>query len=221
MMQKVVKMIAGHLSSFNYFLESIDETQCALCGRKINEGIKKKSVVSSNFNDWSLFKFDSNHICKNCIACLSGSTLGKREGIRNYSIFITKNSFKKLERNEIQDAVFGDHTDPFIILITFSHKKHAFFYGEVNQPGSDRIAVGTDKGKMVLTKKPAKELLEICQSLYNAGFSRQEIASCHSLKFNRIEKYGTDAYYRALEKIMKYKGTQTLDFILHILKKEK
>ena len=209
------QFIAQHLSKKTG--GTIDST-CAFCGMRSQHCFPIKDILSANFNDHKYMRHDTDHVCDHCASCLDSKTLNGK-ALRNYSVIATESGITSLARNSIHRYIIEPPAPPFVFMVTFTHKKHIFFHARVNY-AKTRFQVATDRIDIEIDPIQFKERYNICSRLYDASFSKAEIASNRYRKWNKIEKFGAAQFSELNKQIDVYRGSFYLDFLLHILQKE-
>lgn len=196
----------------------IENTICRYCGKKINIGLKTKDILSSNYNDYDKLKYKSDYFCLDCITLFDGKSFNGK-ALRNFNLLFTKNKIEILKRENILNILFNGWKEDYILQISFSYKKHCFYYYKLNKAKSETIFVATDKGLFKINRKEFKYYFELCDLLYKNEISKKEIESGKSFKFNKINKI--ENYQEINKKIEIIRGTQMLQLIILLLWKEK
>ena len=174
--------------------------------------------MSSNFNDWQYLKYANDRICQDCASCLdSGAFNGK--ALRNYSVLVTSKNITALARRDIAAAIFNPPDPLFVFMVTFTHKKHIFFHARVNRSAS-KFHIATDNGDIEVEPERFAGIYNICQRLYQAGFSKSEIRSGVYRKWKKIESFGIEEFRVLDREIAAFRGSFRLNFLLHVLDKE-
>lgn len=220
-MQQLTEFIAINLEFPEIY--RIDPCNCKLCGRSINSGVYYRDVISDNFNDFFLFRYETDYLCSYCAACFKGKMHGRETGtIRNFNVFIDKSGLEIFEKGNAINCIMHAVSD-YVILVTYSNKKHCFFNGGVNNPESKLVTIGTDKYKLVADKEMLFKLSDTVQELLDFKFSKSDIEAGFSSKLNYIERYGIDKFDEQMKYIKQHDNTQLLEFVLHVVtaKKEK
>jgi CRISPR type IV-associated protein Csf1 len=188
---------------------------CAICGAENQAGLPIKKAVSSNFNDWRYMKYDSNSICCNCAACLDSSALDGK-ALRNYSFIATESELRILSHSDIAQSIMNPPEPPFVFVVTFTHKKHAFWEACINK-NRDRFVVATETGSVKIERGEFTEQYKLCQRLYDAGFSKEEIRMGNYRKWIAIESFPD--FFDVEDKIKDIRGILGFEFLVNILQK--
>ncbi len=125
-----------------------------------------------------------------------------------------------MDRKDVIEVIRNLPEEPFELQVTFSYKKHCFFYCDTNY-NKDFIVIGTDLGKVKFNVKEFLQFYEIVKELYEGGFNKNEIMTGISFKYEKIEKFGDNRYYKLNNKIEKIRNTLYMLFMLSILIKNK
>jgi CRISPR type IV-associated protein Csf1 len=206
-MAKNLKKNKENITSINYI--------CALCGKKINEGKEYKKVLSTNFMDWQRIRYNSEYFCIDCCSLFDSKAFNGK-AIRNYHLLFTENKIEIVkEKNDIQNIILN-FKKPFIFQYTFSYKKHAFYDAKINY-SKNIISITTDKGNIDINKKDFIIKFKTIKELLKGKFSRSEISIGESMKFNKIESFGINKYYKKMTDLDDIRNTLYLEFLLKIV----
>ncbi len=210
---KVTEMIGKHLQTIDGEIDGV----CVFCGA--GKGTAKKKVISSSFMDWAHLRHDGNIVCPNCAACLSNTGFSGK-ALRSYSVICTDDNLEKAARADIVSALHQPPGKPYIILVNYSQKKHAFFYARINDPCNDAVVIGTDKGTVSFSRCVFIRAWTIAKRLYDGGFSKKDIELGNTQKYKTIEEYGVSQYYADMAGLSALRETNTMQLLLHLLYKE-
>lgn len=191
------------------------KTMCSLCGDIVNEGVKIKDAVSSNFTNFEYFKYKTDYICINCAKCL------KDDKLRKNNFLADKEKIIYFKQNEIENYIFNIKKyvkKPFIFAITRSFKKHNSFKCNLNYNYEEFYIQEEDK-KYLFNIKEMKELYKTLNEAY-LHFTKDEMLT-GNYKFISVEEYGNDNFLK-LENILKqYRGTHKFDLLIYMLNSKK
>jgi CRISPR type IV-associated protein Csf1 len=176
--------------------------------------VSLKDCISSNFNDFGYFVSKSDYICPECDFCLKDEN-----SLRKINFICNKDFFKKLTKSEALEFIKYPPEPPFYFQVTYSNKKHIFFKGKLNDR-KDEFYISTDQGNVLISKKIFFPIYESCLELYNAGFSKKEIASGEFKKLKLIDVFGMEKLLNISNSIDIFRNTQLLQLVLHILQKD-
>ena len=188
--------------------------KCAICGIHDLEYEFINKIINNNFNNFEIFKFNTNVICKNCIKCLKNTYNNKC--IRNFSVFVTENGIENLSKENIYNILISNKKTPFILSWTFSYKKHWFQYCNINND-NNRFIIGTDLGCILINLKTFKSDYGIYFLLREFGMSKEELFLQKTFKYNLFDKIEYNDYILNINKIKKFKNTLYSKFIISIL----
>ena len=208
------------------------ETTCAMCGDKVSEAYKKKSVLSSVWTDFEYIRYPSDYICTNCTLCIKPciKTEKRPNALRSYSYIVSEKGLQILKREALLQYIIEPPNPPFAFCVTYSNKKHTSFKAVVNA-SRERFTVRTDVDSVEICRDEALDFLKLAQPWYtvipgkegNAQqptyFSKGDIMNgCTNMK--RIMDYGVDKYQKETQKIEKYRGTGFIKLTTFMLNKE-
>jgi hypothetical protein len=209
------EMIAKHLAK----TPGEEAGVCAICGVETTEGTKRQKVISSSFTDWAQLRFPGKVICPNCAACL-GKTAFDGKALRSYSVMVTESGLSKASRKEIVDAILNPPQSPYMLIVNYSQKKHAWFSAKINDPISDVVLIGTDQGEVVVHRWLFRSAFMAGMDLYAGGFSKADIELGNTVKYNKIEQYGVDKYYTDMAALDMLRNTKTMQLLIWALYKD-
>lgn len=211
----VTSMIGKHLD----LTEGTHSCRCSICGSQDVKGHLRKNIISSSFMDWDKLKYDTDGLCRNCVACLSNTGF-QGKALRSYSVICTSTALKKATRNKIAEAILNPPTEPYLILVNYSMKKHAFFNAKVNNPDSDYVQIGTDRGSITFLRRFFRNGWEPAKRLYNGGFTKADIEAGTTAKYTKIEEYGVEQFYSDMRSLEALRETGTMQVLIHLLQKD-
>lgn len=192
--------------------------KCDICGSQTDRNCLTKAVLSAKFNDWQHIRGNSGYICVDCAACLAGNSFNGK-AFRSYSTLTTEASIKILNKSDIHSIIATPPDPPFVLIVTYTHKKHIFFHAQITTDNNS-IYVATDKTDLRIQPHEYNELYSHCAVLYEAGFSKAEIETGKYRKWRRIEDFGTNRFLALNQQIAVHRNTALLEFVVHTLQKE-
>lgn len=204
------------LKTINYSFETEREKgNCFLCNSYTENGFPLKKVIKPTFTNSNIAKNkNSNIICEACSFCLS------KQELRNYGLFVTKNSFMHPTLKEFKNLIINNKIVPFVMYIPISGKKWILLKSDVNY-NTERFTVMLEEEKIFVDRKQFSFLIKQIEQLYNSktNFTKKEIVS---LNFDtaKILKFGTENFYKIYSKIEKFKNTKLLKLCCHLAQKE-
>jgi CRISPR type IV-associated protein Csf1 len=211
----VTELIGKHLDR----TDGTHSCRCSICGIQDEKGHLKKSIISSSFMDWEKLKYDTDGLCRNCVACLSNTGF-QGKALRSYSVICTDSELKKATRNELAEAILNPPAEPYIILVNYSMKKHAFFNARVNDPNSEYVCIGTDRSRIIFLRSFFREGWEPARRLYAGGFTKADIEAGTTAKYSKINEYGVEQFYRDMRSLEPLRETGTMQVLIHLLQKD-
>ncbi len=210
------------------------DTICAFTGAHIKEGILLKDLLSDVFTNYANIPHKSDYAGLNAAYCISDVI--KKEGsrdnsLRNFSYFVTENSFELIKRENILELLLSEKPLPFVVAVSYDFKKHTTYRTEINYD-NDIFKVTTDKDdfNIIFDKKEVMEFLHIAQKWYTiikgkelgsekpTNFTKDEILN-GSDNYTRISQYGLKIYKEENEFLNKYRNTPLFTLVVHLLNK--
>jgi len=226
MQTKPTHLIGRHLSADLPDLEPFDGP-CAICGADgadLPGGWPLESVLTEKFADCAWLT-GGRHVCEYCLRCL-GKGMGKADAVRNHSCLATVGELRMLKRDDLWNVLMQPPREPFVLIVTFDHKKHMSFKSRVNSGGSP-YWVTSDRDTCRIDLDAMAPQIETMQQWYTVTpdgpkdatwFTKDEILhGCTN--FRRIERYGA-ARYRADTAVLEHlRGTHALEVLVYALSK--
>ena len=228
-----INFIAKHLDRCNLKLPVVEcNTVCSFTGDEIKEGVSNKDLIKSTFTDHEYIKHDSGFSSVNTALCIEAVIKTEKgfNSLRNYSYLVTDDSFKILQRENILSIIQTPPVKPFVLVVTFSNKKHTSYKSIVNY-NRNTFVITTDIGNCEVKKECLDELLPIIEKWYSVipekattkqlptHFTKEEIKTGKVPNY-KITAYGLDKFMAENEVIQKYRNTLFIDLIVHILNKQ-
>lgn len=190
--------------------------KCSICGRFSDYAFLKSESISSSFNDYQYFKYNTDFICEYCNACLSNTGFDGK-ALRNYSIIANESKYIILNKPAIIYHIDNQFSPPYIFMVSFSKKKHIFLHTKINYDQIN-INISTDRYDLSFTKEQFNNIYIPCSDLYNTGFSKMEIETGIYRKWKLMDQKRD--FFILDKEINKYRGTNLLNFVLYALSKE-
>lgn len=197
-------------------IESVEEVNCLICGKKIKEGVLSKNVLSGNFTNWGdCFDRTSDHICKECAFCM------KERTIRVNSFISDSEKLYLLKKNDIEEYLFNLEKyveGEFVIGLTQSFKKHNSFRCRVNTNPKCFYIREEDREYLfnILELEPVYKLLNEAY----LQFSKEELLT-GQYKFISIEQFGLEQFEKYETVFKKYRGSPQFDIMVYLMNSEK
>lgn len=209
---------------------------CAISGEPISTGIPKKIICGDTF-PVHFIKHESDFVSVEVAICFyeyaiaSSNAESKRSHnpLRNYSFICTKNEFKLLQRDELLLLILNAPKEPFLFIVTYSHKKHILPLANINYSNKNFI-ISTDESNVSIELERVYQILPTLQSWYTVikgkegakqeptYFTKEDILSgCSDMR--RIKEYGTAKYFQENQLLMPYRNTDFLKLLVHSLNK--
>lgn len=186
---------------------------CAVCGKRITEGISIKKVVSGTFTDWNILaNITSDYVCCACTWCI------KEPRMRRSQWIATKDELKFFKRDDIGIYLFSPPETPFVFFITATYKKHGSFRARVN--GSrDLFYIQFEDRQVLFSPNRYKELWAVMNRMYRTFNKTSEIGRGDYIQ-KRVFEYGIDKWRNDEEMLKQYRGTQVFELLLYALNKQ-
>ena len=216
-------MIGRHLTADLPDLEPF-EGPCALCGAEGGEGRPIDRVLTPTFADVDWLT-GGTHFCAHCLRCL-GQGQPRSAWIKNFSCLATGQELRVLRREDLWDVLMQPPDEPFVLNITFDHKKHMSFKSRVN-PGGSPYWVTTDRDTCLIDLDAMAEAIGVMQRWYTVcrpakseptWFTKDHILhGCTDVK--RILAYGAERFRTEDAVLQHRRGDHALDVLVHALNK--
>jgi len=223
---RLSELIAKHIK-YDFPLAECS-VQCAVCRKKIVQGVPKKKIIKSSFTDYEYLKHISDYLCPQCCALIGQVTVnGKKTWLRNFSFIASDSEFKVLKRENILKNILNPPDPPFVFCVTYTNKKQVAIKASV-QFSSEIFTVHTDKGSAEVRPAAIKELLKVITGWYTVVpekshlkikptyFTKQEIKS-GSDNMHKIKQYGVEKYWKENVFLEKYRNTGLLNLLVFSL----
>jgi len=198
--------------------------RCCLCESEGIQGFRRKQVIASGFMDVGYLR-PTDWICRYCAACL-GYQQGRTGLVRNFSFVAGENALQFLKREEIWHVMTDPPEPPFVLGVTYSHKKHISFKAAVNLSRT-HFSASTEAGHVQVNPDGDATLKGTMQRWYTickptktepTWFTKAHVLQgCDN--FKRIEEYGTDQYFADDAIIRPYRHTALLELYAYALNK--
>lgn len=212
------------------------QTICAISGEPISLGIPKKIICGDTF-PIQFIKYESEFVSPEAAICFyeyaipSSNAESKRSHnpLRNYSFLCTEKELKLLQREEILPLILNAPKEPFLLCVTYSHKKHILPLAKINY-SNQNFVISTDESNVLIELDRVLEILPILQSWYTVVkgkegakqeqtyFTKEDILSgCSNVK--RIKEYEAAKYFHEDQLLMPFRNTDFLKLLVHSLNK--
>lgn len=197
---------------------------CALCGDAEMPGMPLARIVTDTFADIDWLQ-GGDRFCRHCLACL-GQGQPRSAWIKNWSSVATPSALRVLQREDLWGVLTEPPDEPFVLCVSFDHKKHMSFKARVNAPGR-AYWVRTDKDLAridLAALEPAIAVLvawySVCRDVATepTWFTKEDcLRGCGDSR--RIAAYGVDRY-RAEDRVLAaWRGDHALDVLVYALNK--
>lgn len=205
--------------------------RCRMCGASDVPGYPSSQILSAGFMDGAyLSGGQDTHICAYCAACI-GYGQERTKFIKNSSFLATPSALRLLKREDLWEVLVVtayDITEPFVIGVTYAHKKHISFKAKTNLPDDPgKFWVQTENDTVWVDIPVMSDAIEIMQKWYTVCnptaaqptfFTKADILSgCTNYK--RIEEYGTMRYMEENQVLQRFRGAVCLELLTHALNK--
>ncbi len=224
-----IDFIGKHLDRNNLKLQIHEvDTVCSFTGLPIKEGVSNSDLIKKTFTDHAYVKYASGYSSINAALCID-AVLPSEKGfnsLRSYSYLVTDKKLSLLKREDIENILLNPPKEPFILVATYSNKKHTAYKTKVNY-SNKKYQVTTDLGNLIANTSEVKKIHKIIKKWYTVNkdtkaqpthFTKSEILNgCDNTK--RIEAYGIDKYFRENEIIQQHRDTAFLKLLTHALNK--
>jgi hypothetical protein len=233
-----VNIIASHLDAQQIDTQKtvFENTEiCAFTGEKITEGYELKKLLSGNFSDYEVFKYDSKYVGSNFASCIK-NTLKTETGyteLRKYSFIATEREIILLRAENLLEWILKEKETPFVFCVgslrASKAQKHTSFKSITNY-SNDIFTVSTEIGNVTVNINEVKKILPIVKNWYSVTeatkhkatqltyFNKEEML-IGSSSFMKIEQYGSDRYFKENSVLEKYRGSLWYELIIKSLQK--
>jgi CRISPR type IV-associated protein Csf1 len=182
---------------------------CAICGALTGD-LPRKPIIKATFTNVDLLaRPDSGVACSACAFALETATF------RRKSFLCTASEFQEIDR-----AVIGEKlilgalpSEPFIVSITTSYKKHLWLRCPVNL-SPHRFDLCFDETILDVAPQYDRALMESVTELYQT-FTKTEIAAFDFPSW-KLANIDLEWFERTYQSLIRYKGSQRLAFLLFI-----
>jgi CRISPR type IV-associated protein Csf1 len=224
-------LIAQHLSNKGALKIEQVQTICAFSGVQITEGVALKNVLSANFTDAAYVRHPSKYCAVDVAQCFAPVTDGGKASLRNFSFIATQSALTMLKREDMQAVLLSEKETPFVLCVSYNQKKH-ISYKSRPQYDSDNFTVFTDAGEVQIIQKEVANILPIITSWYSVVKGKEETAALPTyftkdeiltgeVSTHKIIAYGEAKFFRETAVLEKYRRSNALKFIVHVLQKTK
>lgn len=229
---KNIKLIASGINKDVLKIKVHDiDCICSFTGEQINKAVSNKDLIKKTFTDHSFKRYSSDYSSLDAAVCIAPVIQGKKglNSLRSYSYLAVQGRLTILSREDVLDLILNLPKDEFVLAVTYSNKKHTTYKSVVNT-SSDVFTVTTDIGNVVFNLVDVKKLLPIIQSWYCIVDGKESTAAMPTYftkkdilngcgNHNKIKLYGLEKYFRENSVIKKYRDTEFLKLLVHILNK--
>lgn len=230
-MQTATSLIAQHLNNQSVLkIEGVD-TVCAFSGIPISKGVALKNVLSANFTDAAYIRYPSQYCSVDVAQCFAPVTSDGKASLRNFSFIATPSGLTMLKREDMQQVLFSRKETPFVLCISYNQKKHISYKSRPQYDG-DNFTVFTDGGEVEINQAEVSEILPIVTDWYTVVkgkedtsalptyFTKDEILS-GEVATHKITAYGEEKFFAQTAVLEKYRRSNALKLIVHVLQKHK
>lgn len=230
-MQTATALIAQHLNNQGALKIEEIETVCAFSGLQISKGVALKNVLSANFTDAAYIRHPSKYCAVDVAQCFAPITVDGKASLRNFSFIATPSSLTMLKREDMQQVLFSEKETPFVLCISYNQKKH-ISYKSRPQYDSSNFTVFTDGGEVEISQDDVSEILPIVTAWYTVVKGKEDTASLPTyftkdeilsgeVGTHKIIAYGEAKFFSQTAVLEKYRRSNALKLIVHVLQKFK
>lgn len=211
---------------------------CCFTGQVIEEGVPKELLIKDTFKDHDLIRYPSQYIGVETAMMIAeiikgkekekdGQAVANMNALRVYNCYFSETEARiGLKRSEVLDLAIDIPEAPFILLATFSNKKH-IAYKASPQYDKHRFVITTDKRQLDFDLEKVRPLLNIVRSWYTVKpehinsesaftyFSQDQILGLKEVLPMQISEYGRDKFREENRFLQTYRKTLLLDFIVN------
>lgn len=201
---------------------------CAVCACTCEDsapGWPLERVVTDTFADGDWLT-GGGWICELCLRCL-GQGQPRSAWIKNWSCLATPSELRILTRDDLWSVLTAPPAaEPFVVCVSFDHKKHTSFKARANAPGSpywvrtDRDTARVDLDAMAPALWVLQAWYSVCRDTAAAPtwFTKEDcLRGCRDAR--RVAQYGVDRY-RAEDRVLAaWRGDHALDVLVYALNK--
>lgn len=199
-------------------VEGLEDVKCncIICGKSIKQGLKYKTILSSNFTNWGECKDrTSEYSCKECATAI------KTREIRVNSFIADANNLYLLKKNDIENYLFDmdKYVDgEFVVGITRSFKKHNSFRCKVNSIPT-RFYMREEDREYVFDAAKLKRVYEYLNHAY-LQFNKDELLT-GIYKIISIEQFGLEKFAEYEDLFRQHRGSPQFDLMIYMMNSEK
>jgi len=185
---------------------------CAICGKKISDGVPIKKVVSDSFMDWNtIADTTASYVCAACTFCI------KEPKTRRSQYLATESDLIWFKREDIEKHLFNPPDVPFVLFITASYKKHGSFKARVNN-SSKLYYVQYEDRQILFSPNKYRDLFGLMKRMYMVFNKTQEIGKGDYIQ-KRVFEYGLQKWQNDETILKQYRGSQVFELLLYALNK--
>lgn len=221
-------LIGKHLiekSGLTDIINCLEKKPCCLCKIEDYPVLPRKGNLSSGFMD-ARYVDDSECICIYCLACI-GFNQGRSDWLRTTSFIANRDSLIRLKRDDLWGYLSNPPKPPFVMAVTYSHKKHLSYKAVINL--TTRIFnVRTDNSNIEIVREDDRKLMDTIQNWYTVcedkkteptWFTKDEILN-GTKNMKKIERYGVKKFISESNIIEPYRRTAKLELFTHCVNKK-
>ena len=198
---------------------------CALCSGSGVPGLPLADVLTDTFADIDWLQ-GGDYFCRWCLLCL-GQGQPRDSWIKNVSCIATERELRRLTREQLWSVLLAPPAEPFVLNVSFDHKKHMSFKSRVNLGGSpywvrsDRDLCRIDLATMADAVAVMQAWYTVCKAISTepTWFCKDEILR-GSQNLTKIAAYGTAKYRLENAVLEPLRGTHALEVLVYALNKK-
>jgi CRISPR type IV-associated protein Csf1 len=185
---------------------------CAVCGKKISEGIPIKNVVSNTFTDWNMLAdMNAQYACKACSWCI------KEPKLRRSQFIATEKELYFFKRDDIEKWLFYPPNPPFVFFVTANYKKHGSFRARIND-SLNLFYIQFEDRQILFSPNRYRELFQTMKKMYKYFNKLHEIGE-GNYNYKHVMDYGIDKWRVDEIFLGQYRGSQVFNLLLYALNK--
>jgi CRISPR type IV-associated protein Csf1 len=185
---------------------------CAVCGKKITEGIPIKNVVSNTFTDWNMLAdMSAQYACKACSWCI------KEPKLRRSQFIATEKELYFFKRDDIEKWLFYPPNPPFVFFVTANYKKHGSFRARIND-SQNLFYIQFEDRQILFSPNRYRELFQTMKKMYKYFNKLHEIGE-GNYNYKHVMDYGIDKWRVDEIFLGQYRGSQVFNLLLYALNK--
>lgn len=190
------------------------DKRCWLCGGETHgKGTPKKKTIKPTFTNHDIAKAPmSSSICEACTWGLSNSTL------RNYSIVATASGLEHPSKAQIRQYLIVPPEPPFVITIAVSGQKWLHIFAKLNY-SNELFEVMYEQTPVQVKPAKFKQVIELVEELYNAGFTKEEILK-GQYQAHKIQAFGLERYQAIEWELEPERGSRLFEMAVDLAQKE-